>query len=85
MQNYVKKELYMSKVEIKELIIMLIFSIINLCIAYFITFNLGIQNTILFRTYTAVQQDITYEVLIFMFLSFIEAFIYHIKFELVKE
>lgn len=75
----------MSKVEIKELIIMLIFSIINLCIAYFITCNLGIQNTILFRTYTAVQQDITYEVLIFMFLSFIEAFIYHIKFELVKE
>lgn len=75
----------MSKVEIKELIIMLIFSIINICIAYFITFNLGIQNTILFRTYTAVQQDITYEVLIFMFLSFIESFIYHIKFELVKE
>lgn len=75
----------MSKAEIKELIIMLIFSIINICIAYFITFNLGIQNTILFRTYTAVQQDITYEVLIFMFLSFIESFIYHIKFELVKE
>lgn len=75
----------MSKVEIKELIIMLIFSIINICIAYFITFSLGIQNTILFRTYTAVQQDITYEVLIFMFLSFIESFIYHIKFELVKE
>ena len=75
----------MSKVEIKELIIMLIFSIINICIAYFITFNLGIQNTILFRTYTAVQQDITYEVFIFMFLSFIEAFIYHRKFELVKE
>lgn len=75
----------MSKVEIKELIIMLIFSIINICIAYFITFNLGIQNTILYRTYTSIQQDITYEVLIFMFLSFIEAFIYHIKFELVKE
>lgn len=75
----------MSKVEIKELIIMLIFSIINICIAYFITFNLGIQNTILYRTYTSIQQDITYEVLIYMFLSFIEAFIYHIKFELVKE
>ena len=75
----------MSKVEIKELIIMLIFSIINICIAYFITFNLGIQNTILYRTYTSIQQDITYEVLIFMFLSFIESFIYHIKFELVKE
>ena len=75
----------MSKVEIKELIIMVIFSIINLCIAYFITFSLGIQNTILYRTYTSIQQDITYEVLIFMFLSFIEAFIYHIKFELVKE
>lgn len=75
----------MSKVEIKELIIMLIFSIINICIAYFITLSLGIQNTILYRTYTSVQQDITYEVLIFMFLSFIEAFIYHIKFELVKE
>lgn len=75
----------MSKVEIKELIIMLIFSIINICIDYFITFSLGIQNTILYRTYTSIQQDITYEVLIFMFLSFIEAFIYHIKFELVKE
>lgn len=75
----------MSKVEIKELIIMLIFSIINICIAYFITFNLRIQNTILYRTYTSIQQDITYEVLIYMFLSFIEAFIYHIKFELVKE
>ena len=75
----------MSKVEIKELIIMLIFSIINICIAYFITFSLGIQNTILYRTYTSIQQDITYEILIFIFLSFIEAFIYHIKFELVKE
>ena len=53
--------------------------------AYFITFSLGIQNTILYRTYTSIQQDITYEVLIFMFLSFIEAFIYHIKFELVIE
>lgn len=75
----------MSKAEIKELIIILIFSIINICIAYFITLNLGIQNRILFILYTAFQQNITYEVLIFMFLSFIEMFIYYIKFELAKE
>ena len=39
-----EKENIMSKYEIKELFAMLVFSIINFAIAYFITTALGIQN-----------------------------------------
>lgn len=66
----------MSKSEIKELIAIIIFSIINTFIAFTITNLLGISNTIVFRTFSAIYGDITWEVIIFMGLSLIEAIIY---------
>lgn len=73
----------MSKSELKEFIYVLIFSIINTCIAYFITSALGIQNIILYKSLTAMEYIITYEVIIFFALSFIEAFIYEKKYQLI--
>lgn len=66
----------MSKHEVKELIVFIIFSVLNTIIAFSITSFLGISNTIVFRTFTAMYGDITWEVIIFMGLSFIEAIIY---------
>lgn len=72
----------MSKKEIKDLIIFIIFSIINISIAYIITSYFGIQNIILYRSLTAMQYTITYEVIIFFVLSLVEATIYHYKYEI---
>lgn len=67
----------MTKNEVKELIGIIVFSIINITIAYIITEMLGIQNVILYQSIaTAMQYTITYEILIFFALSFIESFIY---------
>ena len=66
----------MSKSEIKELIAIIIFSIINTFIAFTITKLLGISNIIIFRTFSAMYGDITWEVIIFMGLSLIEAITY---------
>ena len=72
----------MSKKEIKDLIIFIIFSIINISIAYMITSYFGIQNIILYQSLTAMQYTITYEVIIFFVLSIVEATIYHYKYEI---
>lgn len=72
----------MSKKEIKDLIIFVIFSIINSSIAYMITYYFGIQNIILYQSLTAMQYTITYEVIIFFVFSLIEATIYHFKYEI---
>ena len=67
----------MTKNEVKELIGIIFFSIINITIAYIITGALGIQNVILYQSSApAMQYTITYEILIFFALSFIEAFVY---------
>ena len=72
----------MSKKEIKDLIIFIIFSIINISIAYMITSYFGIQNIILYQSFTAMQYTITYEVIIFFVLSIVEVTIYHYKYEI---
>lgn len=72
----------MSKKEIKDLIIFIIFSIINISIAYMITSYFGIQNIILYQSLTAMQYTITYEVIIFFILSIVDATIYHYKYEI---
>lgn len=72
----------MSKKEIKDLIIFIIFSTINISIAYMITSYFGIQDIILYQTLTAMQYTITYEVIIFFVLSIVEATIYHYKYEI---
>lgn len=63
----------MSKKEIKDLIIFVIFSIINISISCMITSCFEIQNIILYQSYTAMQYTITYEVIIFFVFSLIEA------------
>lgn len=69
----------MSKDKIKELIGVIIFAIINISVAYLITVNLGIANTVVIRTFSALYSEITWEVIIFLGLSLIEAIIYEYK------
>ena len=64
------------KDNIKELLGMVIFMIINICIAYGITTPFGVQNTILYQSMSAMGYIISYEIIIWFILSFIEAFIY---------
>ena len=72
----------MTKYEIKQLFVMIIFAIINVVIAYAITISLGIQNIILYKTLTAMKHTITYETIIFMALSLLESLVYHYKYEM---
>lgn len=72
----------MSKCEFKQLVAIILFYILNVAIAYLITFSLGIENVVLLETYTATQNVITYEILIVFALSLIECLIYHNKYEM---
>lgn len=72
----------MSKYEFKEMLGIIAFSILNIIIAYLVTTALEIQNIILYQTLSAMQYVITYEVLIFMALSFMECLVYHYKYEM---
>ena len=69
----------MTKKEFKELLFVLLFSVINIAIAFLITYSLGIQNIVFYQSLTAINYTFTYEVIIFIVLSFIEAFIYDFK------
>lgn len=66
----------MSKSEKKELIIMILCSILNTMIAFTITGLCGVTNTTILKSYSVVYGDITWEVIIFMSLMFIEALFY---------
>ena len=72
----------MSKTDLKEILFIVLFSVINISIAYLTTYILGIQNNIIFTVYTAFPQNITYEVIIFMLLSLYESVFYTLKYEL---
>lgn len=63
----------MSKKEIKQLIIIIIIGLINIGIAFSITTLCGITNTIIIKTYTVINNEITWEIIIFWILSLIEA------------
>lgn len=62
----------MSKKEIKQLIIIIIISLINIGIAFSITSLCGITNTIIIKTFTVINNEITWEIIIFWILSLIE-------------
>lgn len=64
------------KNKIKELAGIIFFSILNILVAYSITTPLGIKDIVLFQSLTATNYIITYEILIWFGMSFIEAFIY---------
>lgn len=66
----------MSKV--REIFVTIILAIINIMISFFMTNLLGISNTVVFRTYSAISGDITWEVIIFFALSLIEVIIYEL-------
>jgi len=72
----------MSKYEFKQTLGAIAFAIVNVVIAYLITTALGIQNIVLYQSVTAMQHTITYEILIFMALSFVECLVYHYKYEI---
>ena len=64
----------MSK--LKELLVIFIFAMINMAIAFSITHLFGISNMVIFKSYALTFGDITWEFLFFMILSLIEAYIY---------
>lgn len=68
----------MSKLEIKELAKIIIFIMINTIIAFGTTILMGVYNTIALKTFSALYGDITWEGIIFIVLSLIEANIYEI-------
>ena len=69
----------MSKKDIKEIIGVIICGILNTIIAVYITTTLGVYNTIIFKTFSVLYGDVTWEVVIFMGLSLIEACIYQLN------
>lgn len=66
----------MSNVKIKQFLFIILFIIINLVIAFSITNSLGIFNTVIYRSFTSMISEITYEMVIFMGLALIESGIY---------
>ena len=62
--------------DIKELISYILFAILNFIIAYLITIPLNINDVILYKSLTATNYIITYEVIIWFVLSLSEAYIY---------
>ena len=67
------------KQQSKNLITTLLLVLINTIISFFITYILGIQNIIIFRTTFFLFDSITYEILIFLGLTFIEGCICEIR------
>ena len=63
----------------KELIAILIFYLINIIIAFYITNMLGIVNVVVLKSMSILYGEITWEVIIVMSLSLIESNIYEIK------
>lgn len=57
----------------KQDVLCIVLMILNIGIAYMITIPLGIQNQILFQSFTATNYCITYEVIIWFVLSLIGA------------
>lgn len=60
----------------KEIISIIIFSIFNIFISYFITYLFKINGIIIFNLITLFYGKITYEVLLFFIISIIEILIY---------
>ncbi|MCR5146709.1 MAG: hypothetical protein K6B70_05140 [Clostridia bacterium] len=71
----------MAKHKIREIIGIIAFTIINIAIAYVITTALGIKDIVLYQSYTAIQNVVTFETIIIVALSFVESLIYHYKYE----
>ena len=66
-------------VSVRFTITFILVAIVNMILAYVITSVLGISNIILYKSLTASNTIITYEVIIWFALSLIEAYIYEHK------
>lgn len=66
----------MLKSNLKELIIIIALSLINIFSAFFITNLFGITNVVVLKSYSVVYNYMTFEVIIFMVLLLFEALIY---------
>lgn len=66
----------MSKTDINKIIVVIFISIINSVGAFIIPHLLGIANIVIVDTFTIIYGKITWEVVIFLSLSFIEVLIY---------
>lgn len=62
----------------KDITLYIIFSLLNLVIAYLITSFLGIKNIIIVKTYSVMFGNITTEVIIWLALILMEGYIYTI-------
>lgn len=69
----------MMKLQLKNLIFILLLMVINTIISFSITYIFGIQNIVIFKTLSFICDSITYEILIFIALSIMEGIIYEIK------
>ena len=65
------------KQQSKNLITILI--LINTIISFSLTYILGIQNIVIFRTTSFLFDSITYEILIFLVITFVEGCIIELK------
>lgn len=63
---------------IKENVVVILLVIINMIFAFMITSYFSINNIIFYKSLTAMEWTITYEVIIWFSLSFIESGIYEI-------
>ena len=66
----------MSKGEIKQSIAILLLGILNIIICFFISNFFGFSNVLFFHSFSVLYGDITWEVVIFLVLSLLEAIIY---------
>ncbi len=62
----------------KKIYVPIIILIINILIAFTITYLFELSNTVIFRSLCYTVGDITYETVIFFFISFIELIIYNL-------
>ena len=63
------------KQQSKNLITTLLLILINTIISFSITYILGIQNIVIFRTTSFILDSVTYEIIIFICLSLLESLI----------
>lgn len=66
----------MPKSKLKGIVAIILFFFIDIFIAFSLTSLLGVSNIIIFKSYSAIYNNITWETILFMLLFLIEAFIY---------
>lgn len=66
----------MPKSKLKGIVAIILFFFIDIFIAFSLTNLLGVSDIIIFKSYSAIYNNITWKTILFMLLFLIEAFIY---------